>query len=615
MANTNDALFETDLRSMTSRFERPVMKIRTQIVILLVATVAILTASLQYMNYRNFYNEELDMVRDKHLVIANNLSLTLSRYVNDVGAVFNSWETPPKTGSNATQYMNLMAAFDIDRIFWTDQKGSVQKELSLVADDDAPRPWSFIEAVRTTPSTQSNEIQISGIQKIGETRYFILAKALENGTVLAGYLNTDYIKSIQEEIAFGELGHSAIFDQDGRAIAHPNPTVEANMMDGSKITIVQKMLSGETGVDQFYSPPMKIDMIAGYTFVPETGWAVMVPQPIGELKIAVNKALADSYSVAALAALIVTTAGLMFAHRLTAPIQYFTKMSARISDGDFTTTLPNTETSSYEMQTLNASLRNMAFKVHASNEHLKHAIELEAKDSARKDTLLLTASHELRTPLNGITGMLMACKHDVSNPDTPLYIQLALESAQKLDRIVSDMLTVAEGENHRLKIQTETIDLPSELNKMMRWFSVSIIPFGVSIQHDFSNIIMRHINTDKTRLAQILTNLVSNSANHAQCSLISVSATIIAEKSPNLHTLELTVADNGIGIPEEFQQEVFDPFFQIEKSFSRSSDGLGVGLTIVRDIVTALNGTIKMTSEVGIGTSFTIRVPIELAEG
>jgi len=116
----------------------------------------------------------------------------------------------------------------------------------------------------------------------GEPEFFVLL-ALEDGRLAIGCLGTDYIRQVQRAIAFGERGHSMIVDRTGRVVAHLNAKWEASSKDASKVSVVAKMMRGETGVATFFSPPMQADMIAGHTVVPEVGWGVMVPQPPAEM--------------------------------------------------------------------------------------------------------------------------------------------------------------------------------------------------------------------------------------------------------------------------------------------------------------------------------------------
>src|ERR1700709_564760 len=113
---------------------------------------------------------------------------------------------------------------------------------------------------------------------------FYLLKQLPGGRLGVGVMSTTYLVSLQQAIAFGDHGHAVMVDAKGQVIAHPFKDWVAASRDISGVPAVAAMMRGETGVGQFYSPAFSGNMIAGYAVVPEAGWGVMVPQPIGELR-------------------------------------------------------------------------------------------------------------------------------------------------------------------------------------------------------------------------------------------------------------------------------------------------------------------------------------------
>ena len=113
----------------------------------------------------------------------------------------------------------------------------------------------------------------------------------EQAAVLMAELRIDLIEDLRRRIKFGKKGHSAIMDHKGRVVAHPNPNWMAEMKDLSPWPITQKMMKGETGVTEFYSPFIKASMVAGYAAVPGINWGIMVPQPKPEVEERVNRIL------------------------------------------------------------------------------------------------------------------------------------------------------------------------------------------------------------------------------------------------------------------------------------------------------------------------------------
>ena len=266
--------------SKQTRIKGWVWPLQQQIALMVLAAILVFALVIQLWNYRTFMNTEIERTQEKHLVIAQNVSLSLSRYVTDVARVFaHAAIEVGNNNSEATRvaHLSLLESLNVESMAL----------LPTFAADQPPPNWlgknlplperAVLDDLRAGTNATLGGVQISGLQRIGDGKYFILGYELPDQRLVIGYMRTDYIKAVQSAIAFGEFGHSAIFDQFGRAIAHPSPKVEENMVDASGISAVRRMLNRETGVEMFFSPPMQMDMIAGITFVPETRWPVMVP--------------------------------------------------------------------------------------------------------------------------------------------------------------------------------------------------------------------------------------------------------------------------------------------------------------------------------------------------
>ena len=107
----------------------------------------------------------------------------------------------------------------------------------------------------------------------------LLGMALDNNLVAVGALKTNYLREIQQAIAFDDKGHAAIVDRTGAVLAHPSAEWVAGMKDISRVDPVNQMMAGRTGVSSFYSPATKMQMIAGHSVVPSTGWGIMISHP------------------------------------------------------------------------------------------------------------------------------------------------------------------------------------------------------------------------------------------------------------------------------------------------------------------------------------------------
>jgi len=159
--------------------------------------------------------------------------------------------------------------------------------------------------------------------------------------ILLGELCIEPIEKLRQGIKFGEGGHSAIVDSNGRVIAHPNPNwMNKDIVDLSHLNVIQKMMAGETGVTEFFSPFKKYDMVAGYTSVPGLGWGIMVPQPKYEVENQVKSILFSQYGWG----LVGLALALITAHYLgrwiTQPLNELALSGSRLSKQNFKQNLP-----------------------------------------------------------------------------------------------------------------------------------------------------------------------------------------------------------------------------------------------------------------------------------
>jgi signal transduction histidine kinase len=549
-------------------------------------------------------------------VIASKIALSLSRYVRDVSLFFNhsaqSISNDVSDEAAIREHLRLLAQMNVERLTLLSPSNDVEGTYSLQGGTATLPDEQVIELLRIGSKNGLHKVQISDQIKLDGRRYFILGFNLPDGGFAIGYLSLDYIKSVQEKIAFGKLGHSAIFDATGRAVAHPIPRVEENMMDGSGIPTVRKMLDRQTGVDIFYSPPMKADMIAGFTFVPETGWAVMVPQPLSELMASVSTSLRQTHIYTIAASLTLALFGWIMARSLVRPIRRFTDSSLEIARGNYAVILPERESSSVEMWQLNEALKTMIDRVRNSNTRLRQALEIEAAESKRKDEFLIIASHELRNPMSGVIGMIDVCREKASDEDLKHYLGVASRSAAHLNRIVGEMVDFAEEHTNSAPIRADSVDLGQEFDDIASIYQKIAEQAGLAFRYVPKGLRPRLVKTDRHRLVQVMGNLLGNAIKYTTEGTVTLSVSLTPNESGDTGLLDISVRDTGIGMSEDQQKRIFEPFFQADRSYSRLHSGLGIGLSVVQSIVGRLNGKISVRSEQGKGTDFRLRIPVKM---
>lgn len=230
-------------------------------------------------------HNEYEGVKDKHLLVAKNLTHALSRYTQDIEAVlthtsytyFKS-DTKPLLELLNSKHVRTIRVFNKKAFQVSGKNTRTGAELSIMTSGQLER----IRRVADTEKVVFLPIKIGEDNK--PTILVVSPCYVYEGYFYVAELESNYVIELQKKIKFGKGGHAAIVDQVGSIIAHPNSDWVALAKNISKVSSVQRMMNRETGVEKFYSPAKEEDMIAGFSFVEETGWGVMIPQPVSELE-------------------------------------------------------------------------------------------------------------------------------------------------------------------------------------------------------------------------------------------------------------------------------------------------------------------------------------------
>ena len=267
-----------------------------------------------------------------------------------------------------------------------------------------------------------------------------------------------------------------------------------------------------------------------------------------------------------------------------------------------------------ELEQTNAQLEEQAQVLAAQKDELLHAhenLEAHARDlrqvSRYKSEFLANMSHELRTPLNAslILARLLA-DNDAGNL-TPEQVKQArtIETAgNDLLALINDVLDLAKVEAGHMDLYPQAVSLSRLAESLAGTFRILAEQKGLLLRLERTDDAPETILTDSKRLEQILRNLLSNAIKFTEQGEV----TLDIRRGPDRH-VALAVHDTGIGIPEHQQQVVFEPFCQADGTTNRKYGGTGLGLSISRELARLLGGEIRLTSQVGRGSTFTVLLP------
>lgn len=258
-----------------------------------------------------------------------------------------------------------------------------------------------------------------------------------------------------------------------------------------------------------------------------------------------------------------------------------------------------------ELQEANSELE---LKVKKRTEELENAVQELQTLNHLKTQFLANTSHELRTPLHSIIGfseMLYDGLYGEMNKIQKDYVAIILDSAKQLLQIIGDILDISSIESQKTTLDKQKIDIKDIINSMVTIIRPIAEERGleliIKIPEDIPSVL-----ADPIRIKQVLSNLLSNAVKFTP-----EGGTITVEAFRNADEVGVSVADTGIGIKEEHQQNIFNEFYQCEDPYKRLFEGVGLGLPLSKKLIELHNGRIQLESTYGVGTKISFYLPLK----
>ncbi|MEP0941394.1 MAG: ATP-binding protein [Rhizobiaceae bacterium] len=565
---------------------------------------------------RSAVKKEYAAVAEKHLIVAKNLSLAMSRYVVDIKHMINfiGQMTDLHTKSIDNDVTDLSAShalegLNLSYIAVLNYKNDMLVDFAQEnRKTELPDVDQLLE-LRALAEASKGQVVFSDISRFKGEPYFFVVKSTSGGGLILAPLSTQYLRHIQKSVAFGKKGHAMIVDATGRVVAHPNPEWQSQSKDASGVPAVQQMMKRQTGVKVFYAPPLKADVIAGHTFVPETGWGVMVPQPVSELVEHARAVQATGIGIAGLSLFLSIIMCWWLSKKFADPINALSNVANRIANGDRALRAELKKSGvPKEIRFLARSFNKMVQELQSKSEQLSVALEQAESGNKAKSDFLATISHELRTPITGVIGTLEILEETELNAEQNMFASTCKSSAIHLNQIIDDVLAFTQMEAGKIRLFNEPTDIDHVVAEVAKMFRAEAAKKSILLKLKRCEKIPNAVQTDAHRLRQILINLVANGLKFTHEGEVSISTRYHTDNE-NVEWVEFAVRDTGIGISSAVADDLFLPFAQADNSLSRQYGGSGLGLAISKNLVELMGGHIWYSSEPGSGSTFYFNLP------
>ena len=424
--------------------------------------------------------------------------------------------------------------------------------------------------------------------------------------VIVGQVNLKFIWEVVSQIKPGTPGYAYVVDAGGRLIADPDISLVLRNIDMSSLPQVRAARAPAAGVDEPLAAVNRQGkpVLSAHATVTPLKWLVFVELPIDEAYAPLYNSMRRSAVFLLVALALALLAGLLSARRMVVPIRALQEGAMRIGRGNLTQRIAIKTND--ELEALGDEFNKMATRLQESYATLEHKVEERTRQlelaNLAKSRFLAAASHDLRQPLHAL-GLFVAQLHGRVRANERRRIVARIDAAlSAMNELFNALLDISKLDAGVLSPSITEFPVAKLLDRVDTTFTEAAQEKGLSLRFISSSAWVR---SDFILLERIVFNLVSNAVRYT-----SSGGVVVGCRKRGLN-LRIEVWDTGPGVPQDQQQNIFGEFYRLGAPGGDGRSGLGLGLAIVKRLVDLLDGSIEVSSEVNVGSTFTLTLPLD----
>ncbi len=294
--------------------------------------------------------------------------------------------------------------------------------------------------------------------------------------------------------------------------------------------------------------------------------------------------------------------------RVTRPLEEFSSMMIQAASGE--TGLRIDHQASAELSKMSEAFNQMMEMGEQRLEELESSRDRAVQVAKIKSDFAANVSHEIRTPLNGILGMVNLLKEMGLPQHQHEYLDVASKSGDSLLQMLNDVLDYSKVEGGHFELDIKDLDLRLLLEQLALLYAEKVQAKDLELCLDLPTSELLFVRADSTRIRQVISNLLNNAVKFTASGHITLAAQILSNTNGRA-LIEISVADTGMGIPEQALGQIFMPFIQVDAKTSNEFGGTGLGLTIVSQMAELMGGEVSVSSVEGEGSCFKLILPMQ----